>query len=57
VHPFDAREGGALRIWPAYDAPAGTGKTTGHTDTNHGHFVKLVPNETIVEVDGSTTNT
>jgi uncharacterized protein YndB with AHSA1/START domain len=51
VHAFDAREGGALRISLAYDAPTGTGKTTAHTDTYHGHFVKLVPNEMIVEVD------
>ena len=30
--------------------PAGTGKTTAHTDTFHGRFVKLVPNEQVVEV-------
>jgi hypothetical protein len=28
-----------------YDAPTGTGKTTPHTDTYYGRFVKLVPNE------------
>jgi len=50
VHAFDAREGGSLRISLTYDAPAGTGKTTAHTDTYHGRFVKLVPNEQIVEV-------
>jgi uncharacterized protein YndB with AHSA1/START domain len=33
-----------------YDAPTGTGKTTAHADTYHGRFVKLVPNETVVEV-------
>jgi len=27
-----------------------TGKTTAHTDTYHGRFVKLVPNEKVVEV-------
>jgi uncharacterized protein YndB with AHSA1/START domain len=32
------------------DEPTGTGKTTAHTDTYHGHFVKLVPNEQVVEV-------
>ena len=26
------------------------GKTTAHTDTYHGHFVQLVPNERVVEV-------
>jgi uncharacterized protein YndB with AHSA1/START domain len=34
----------------AYDGPTGTGKTTAHTDTYHGRFVKLVPNEQIIEV-------
>jgi uncharacterized protein YndB with AHSA1/START domain len=51
VHAFDAREGGSFRISLAYDAPTGTGKTTVHTDTYHGRFVKLVPNEQVVEVD------
>jgi uncharacterized protein YndB with AHSA1/START domain len=50
VHAFDAREGGAFRISLTYDAPTGTGKTTAHTDTYHGHFAKLVPNEQVVEV-------
>ena len=50
VHVFDAREGGLFRISLTYDAPTGTGKTTAHTDTYHDHFVKLVPNEQIVEV-------
>ncbi len=51
VHAFDAREGGSLRISLTYDAPTGTGKTTARTDTYHGRFVKLVPNELVVEVD------
>ena len=51
VHEFDAREGGLLRISLTYDAPNGTGKTTAHTDTYHGRFVKLVPNAEVVEVD------
>ena len=51
VHAFDAREGGSLRVSLTYDAPTGTGKTTAHTDTYHGRFVKLVPNEQVVEVD------
>ncbi len=51
VHEFDAREGGSFRISLTYDAPTGTGKTTTHTDTYHGRFVKLVPNEQVVEVD------
>lgn len=50
VHTFDAREGGSFRISLTYDAPTGTGKTTANTDTVHGRFVKLVPNEKVVEV-------
>jgi uncharacterized protein YndB with AHSA1/START domain len=50
VHAFDAREGGAFRVSLTYDEPTGAGKTTAHTDTYHGRFVKLVPNEKVVEV-------
>ncbi len=50
VHAFDPREGGSFRISLTYDAPTRTGKTTAHTDTFHGRFVKLVPNEQVVEV-------
>src|SRR2546422_8016062 len=50
VHAFDAREGGSFRISLTYDAPTGTGKTTARTDTFHGRFVRLVPNEQVVEV-------
>jgi uncharacterized protein YndB with AHSA1/START domain len=32
-----------------YDTPTGTGKTTAHTDTYHGRFVKLVTDEQVVE--------
>lgn len=50
VHEFDAREGGAFRVSLTYDAPTATGKTAAHTDTYHGRFLKLVPNELVVEV-------
>src|SRR5215213_6358403 len=50
VHTFDPREGGAFRISLTYDAPTGTGKSTAQTDTYHGRFVTLVPNEQVVEV-------
>jgi uncharacterized protein YndB with AHSA1/START domain len=50
VHAFDPREGGSFRISLTYDAPTSTGKTTAHTDTHHGRFVKLVPNEQVVQV-------
>jgi uncharacterized protein YndB with AHSA1/START domain len=50
VHSFEAREGGSFRISLTYASPTGTGKTTAHTDTYHGRFVRLVPDEEIVEV-------
>lgn len=51
VHAFDPRPEGRFRISLTYDAPSLAGKTTAQTDTYHGHFVKLVPNEQVVEVD------
>jgi len=50
VHDFEPREGGYLRISLTYDSPDAAGKTTAHTDSYHGRFVKLVANEEIVEV-------
>ncbi len=50
VHAFDPREGGAFRVSLTYDAPTGTGKTTPQTDTYHGRFVALVPDEQVVRV-------
>jgi uncharacterized protein YndB with AHSA1/START domain len=50
VHEFDAREGGGFRVSLTYEAPEATGKSAPHTDTYHGHFRKLVPNEQVVEV-------
>jgi uncharacterized protein YndB with AHSA1/START domain len=51
IHAFDGREGGAFRISLSYEAPDRVGKSSAHTDTYHGHFAKLVPNEMVVEVD------
>jgi len=51
VHEFEAREGGAVRISLTYDAPDRAGKTSGRTDTYRGRFVRLVPNELVVEAD------
>jgi uncharacterized protein YndB with AHSA1/START domain len=51
VHEFNASEGGAVRISLTYDAPDRAGKTQGRTDTYHGRFVRLVPNELVVEAD------
>ena len=50
VHEFDAREGGRFRVSLTYDAPTGTGKSSAQTDTYHGHFAALVPDEKVVEV-------
>ncbi len=52
VHTFDPREGGRFRISLAYQNPEDSqrGKTAGDTDTYHGRFVKLVPDEMIVEL-------
>ncbi|MUL84342.1 MULTISPECIES: SRPBCC family protein [unclassified Mycolicibacterium] len=49
VHEFDAREGGTFRVSLHYDSPDAIGKSDAHTDTYHGHFVELVPNERVVE--------
>jgi uncharacterized protein YndB with AHSA1/START domain len=50
VHAFEGHEGGTFRISLTYDTPTEVGKTTAHTDTFHGRFVKLVPSERVVEV-------
>jgi uncharacterized protein YndB with AHSA1/START domain len=50
VHEFNACEGGSFRISLTYDTPTGTGKTSAHTDTHHGRFVRLIPDEQVVEV-------
>jgi uncharacterized protein YndB with AHSA1/START domain len=49
VHTFESRQGGRFRISLTYDAPNQMGKTTAHTDTYHGRFVDLVPNEKVVQ--------
>jgi uncharacterized protein YndB with AHSA1/START domain len=50
IHAFEPRQGGVFRISLTYDTPNGTGKTTSSTDTHHGRFVRLVPNERVVQV-------
>ena len=49
VHELDAREGGAFRVSLTYDAPGERGKSGGATDTYHGRFLTLVPDERVVE--------
>jgi uncharacterized protein YndB with AHSA1/START domain len=50
VHEWQAREGGVFRVSLSYGWPAGTGKTAEHTDTYHGRFARLVPDQQVVEV-------
>jgi uncharacterized protein YndB with AHSA1/START domain len=50
VHEFDAREGGRFRVSLTYLEPGPAGKSAEHTDTYHGHFARLVPDEQMVEV-------
>lgn len=49
VHAFDPRESGTFRVSLTYESPTAAGKSTAHTDTYHGRFVTLVPNEEVVE--------
>jgi uncharacterized protein YndB with AHSA1/START domain len=49
VHEFEAREGGRFRVSLTYDAPDSAGKSAEHTDTYHGRFLSLVPDERVVE--------
>ena len=49
VHEFEAHEGGAFRVSLTYDAPDAQGKSSAHTDTYHGTFEQLIPNERVVE--------
>ena len=51
VHEFEPVEGGAIRISLTYDARDRSGKTRGRTDTYRGRFVRLIPNELVVEAD------
>src|SRR5690242_16336115 len=51
VHDIDGREGGQFRVSLTYEAPDRNGKTSAHTDTYRGRFVRLLPDELVVEVD------
>ena len=48
VHEFDARPGGRFRVSLTYTDQS-TGKSAPHTDTYHGVFTELVPNERVVQ--------
>ncbi|MRH90025.1 hypothetical protein GFY24_21720 [Nocardia sp. SYP-A9097] len=49
IHEFDPRIGGRFRISLSYDIPTAAGKTSAHTDTFHGHFVRIVPDTEVVQ--------
>lgn len=49
VREFDAREGGAFRVSLTHEAPDAAGTSSARTDTYHGWFAQLVPNERVVE--------
>ena len=51
VHEWEPREGGRIRISLTYRDASAAGTSDVHTDTYHGQFVHLVPNELIVERD------
>jgi uncharacterized protein YndB with AHSA1/START domain len=51
VHAFDPHVGGRFRVSLTYDEPKAVGKTTAHTETYHGRFVELVPNQRVTEID------
>jgi uncharacterized protein YndB with AHSA1/START domain len=50
VHELNPQEGGRFRVSLTYAAPTGSGKTRPDTDTYHGYFARLVPDEQVVEV-------
>ena len=50
VHRFEACEGGVFRISLTHDEPSAAGRKRPQTDTFHGLFVKLVPDEQVVQL-------
>ena len=51
MHELDPREGGAVRVSLTYDDTDAAGKTSAHTDTYRGRFLRLVQDELVVEAD------
>ena len=47
VHAFEARPGGAIRITLTYRDESSRGKTTEHTDSLHGRFVRLATDQEV----------
>jgi uncharacterized protein YndB with AHSA1/START domain len=49
IHRFEPWVGGRFRISLTYEGDFGVGKSSARTDTYHGRFVDLVPNERVVQ--------
>lgn len=49
VHEFDAQEAGRFRVSLTYHRGTEAGKSSAHTDTYSGRFLRLVENELVVE--------
>ena len=49
VHLLEPWVGGRIHLSLTYDDPARAGKSAGATDSYHGRFVELVPDERVVE--------
>ena len=50
VHAFEPWVGGMFRISLTYKGDFGIGKTSARTDTYHGRFLELTPDERVVEI-------
>jgi uncharacterized protein YndB with AHSA1/START domain len=50
VHHFEPEVGGRFRISLTYEGEGGVEKSSARTDTYHGRFVELTPDERVVEV-------
>jgi uncharacterized protein YndB with AHSA1/START domain len=50
VHGLEPVEGGRFRVSLTYQGATGQGKSSAGTDTYHGHYLRIVPDEEVVEV-------
>jgi uncharacterized protein YndB with AHSA1/START domain len=50
IHHLEPVEGGQFRVSLTYQGATGQGKTSAGTDTYHGRYLRIVPDEEIVEV-------
>lgn len=50
IHHLEPVEGGRFRVSLTYQDATGQGKTSASTDTYHGRYLRIVPDEEVVEV-------